>query len=111
MAIRDLEHPRQIWAACAALVIRAVRDFLRTVGGDFSEPIDHLGIAAIGAPKEPKVIDFKEARSKLMHHARLPFASVIHGQQSGYRVRAMGAYRMARDDLGAVLEANKSCRV
>ena len=24
-----------------------------------------------------------------MHHARLPFASVIHGQQSGYRVRAM----------------------
>ena len=30
---------------------------------------------------------------------------------SNDRVRAMGAYRMARDDLGAVLEANKSCRV
>jgi hypothetical protein len=26
---------------------------------------------------------------------------------SNDRVRAMGAYRMARDDLGAVLEANK----
>ncbi|MGA7112154.1 MAG: hypothetical protein WBV66_13710 [Pseudolabrys sp.] len=87
------------------------RNILWALGCEFIEPIDHLGIAAIGAPKEPKVIDFKEARSKLMHRARLPFASVIHGQQSGYRVRAMGAYRMARDDLGAVLEANKSCRV
>jgi hypothetical protein len=100
-----------LWAPRTAWVVHVPRNILWAVGSKLIEPIDHLGIAAIGAPKEPKVIDFKEARSKLMHHARLPFASVIHGQQSGYRVRAMGAYRMARDDLGAVLEANKSCRV
>ena len=38
-----LQHLRQLWAPSAAWIAHIVRLLLRTVGGEFVEPIDQLG--------------------------------------------------------------------
>src|SRR5262245_48589839 len=42
----ELQHLRQIGKASAAWIVHIVRLLLRTVGGDFVEPINQLGVAS-----------------------------------------------------------------
>ena len=42
----DLQHPRQIGTPRTAWIVHVVCNLLGAVGGDFTEPVDQLGIAA-----------------------------------------------------------------
>jgi hypothetical protein len=44
----DLKHLRQIRTLRAARIIHIAGGFLRAIGGQLIEPIDHLGITAAG---------------------------------------------------------------
>jgi hypothetical protein len=46
-AVRRSHHPWQIRAPSGAPVAHIASLFLRTVGGDLDQPIDHLGIASV----------------------------------------------------------------
>jgi hypothetical protein len=41
---QKLQHPWQIRTSCAARIVHIVREVLRTIGGDFVEPVDQLPV-------------------------------------------------------------------